>query len=651
MDIEFDHNLMLQPLADEEIHALISDVLRRVDDVPALLTDKIIESAHGNPLAVEETLRLLIGEDIIDTREDRWTINPLLLGKVKLPKTVEAVVVARIEALDEHEREVLSMASCAGQVIWEQLMLCLQRARTTRAAMSDLWDDRSDVARLKSLLESLERKDMLRRREDSSMAGEQEWYFKHRLEQRAAYALLTPSVRQRCHRVIAQWVEAQGPSEPNELTGYIATQYDEGRCLDRAATRYIEAARFAQRRYANRRAIELFTRGLSYLSDADVALKLQALHDLGSAYDVMGEHDQALAYYREMLRHAWMIDDKNKGGAAYNKIGRAYRTLGEFEDALVYLGKALDLFTQVQDQPGVASTLDEIGRVHAIRGRFQEALDHHQRALVLREELEDVRSVALSLNNIGGIYLQRGEFKEAMAAMRQALDLRRKVDDRQGVAESFNNLGILCLERGETAQAITLYKEALAITEEIGFRSLQSMVLNNLGEALVLEHRLDEAKPMLERALEVAQESGDKRIMFDARRNLGLIALKQMQRAMAIEHMERSLEIAEELDAYTLRGIGYQNMAEIHAHYVFDPEHKEQSGYLARGYYTQAIELLERSGNEYQLGHCLSSYGNHLIEAEQPVKGRQQLERASDIFKRLEMTTFLKATEETINRL
>ena len=649
-----DHELELQPLSDEDVETFVRQTLHKAEQIPELLIDKIVESAHGNPLVVEELLRLLIAENTIDTRQATWVIHASKIKKLKLPSTVEEAVRARLNALSEPERELLAMAACVGDAFWPPLLLCLlrlQRSGAQRGALSDLWHDEQTLDQLQEALESLERKDMVRRRPDTMLVGLDELHFKHRLERRSIYQTLSAQLKQRYHRVIAQWLDQQSGDHAERLAEFIAWHYDQARSLELAARRYIEAAELARQRYANRKAIELYTRGLSYLSDADMRLKIRAFHDLGSVYDLLGEYDQALAYYREMLRYAWLLNDMNKGGAALNKIGRAYRSLGEFEEALQRLSRALELFHEVEDVPGIASTLDDIGKVHWIRGRMEEGLRHYDAALALRRQLADERSIALSLNHIGSIHLQRGAFREAMIYLREALDLRRKIDDRQGVAESFNNLGILCMERGELEQAVTLFQEALAIVEEIDYRGMEGMLLNNLGESWLLRGDLEQARSLLERAMEVSQDSGEKRILFDILRNLGRAALKRGQRAQALEHMEEALDLAQELDSRTLLGVGYQSMAEIHAHFIFDPEHGHESRQKADSYYREGIDLLRASGSESQLGHCLSAYGHFLLEQEQFIQGKQHLELASEIFKRLQMRKFLEHTQQIIGAL
>ena len=653
-EIHFDAELELDPLTDEDVEAFVSQTLHKVEQLPRQLLEKIVESAHGNPLAVEEMMRLLISEGTIDTRSEPWEVDRARVKKLKLPQTVDAAVKARIEALSEPERELLRMASCVGDSFWVELVTCIWRLSADMNGETGPHDWRKNTVqeRVRALLESLERKDIIRRREDSMLGGQSEFFFKHRMERKTIYNALISHRKQRYHRLIAQWLEHEVEgARRGPMLEFIAQHYDHARSLEHAALRYVEAADWARKRYSNRKAIELYTCGLAYLSDADIGLKIRAFHDLGSVHDMLGEFDQSLAYYRELLRYAWLIDDHSKGGVALNKIGRAYRSLGEFDDALACLDESLEHFQEAEDLKGIGSTLDDIGKIHWIRGRYDEALKYYTAALSLRRQLGEKRSIALSLNHIGSLHLQRGALRDAMIYFREALEIRRDIDDRQGLAESFNNLGILCMERAEYTQARTLFEEALETVREIGYRALEGILLNNLGETLMELKEVARAHDMLEDALEVAEESGEKRLIFDILRNLGQASLKQGARAEAIASMSEALAVARELDARVLEGIGMQNMADVHARYIFDEDYGQSSIEEAEHHYREGVSILEEVGNESQLGRCLASYGQFLVEQGEVIKGKQTLEQAQEIFKRLDMHKLWDDTERTLGAL
>ena len=648
--IAVDETLELRPLSDVEVDDFVRQTLHKAGEIPDKLVERIVDAAHGNPLSVEEILRILISDGVIDTRQAKWVVHEDRIDEVDLPTTVEETVKARLDALTEDERSVLEMASCIGDAFWPEAVRSLYHLQADHDdQVGDYWfadgvDDRVD-----ELIESLERKDMVRRQDDSSMKGHEELHFKHRIERRNVYGDISSQRKQRYHRLTAQWLDRTVEKGSDRVAEKIAEHYDKGHCLNRAARKYVRAAEYAADRFANEKAIDLFTKGLGYLSDANMDLKLSAFHDLGTVYERRGEYDQALAYFREMLRYSWVLNDTSKAGAALNKIGRAYRGLGEYDEALRNLERALDLFWVESDLRGVASTLDDIGKIHWIRGHYDEALRYYSGGLELRRESADERSVALSLSNLGSLKLQRGELRDAMVYYREALDLRRSIDDKQGVADSFNTLGALCLERGDIDDAMTLFDEALTIARDMGHRIMEASYLNNLGEAYLKAERLGDAESCLDEARSVAVKSGDKRVLFDVLRNLGRVALEESDFKLADERVEEALELAAELDSQALLGLARQAHAEVYAAWSQKGEEiDDEKADQAEESFRNAIDLLREVGNRAKLGRCLSEYGNFLLERGDTVQGKQKLERAREIFDRLEIQKLREATEKAI---
>jgi|GEM_PF-221470 len=638
--LHFDARIELQPLSDDEVRAFVRDALHKAEQVPQALIDQIVDATHGNPLSVEETLRILMSRGVIDTRHPVWKIKPKKLKGLKFPTTVEETVRARLATLTQEERLVLEMAASIGDVFWPELVQCLYRARLDYDDQPlDYWSDLELDQRVEAIIESLERKDMIRRHDDTLLAPVDEMHFKHRIERISLVAELNPQHKRRYHRAAAQWIQngwlsqAEQPEE-RRISEAVARHYDAANCPEQAADFYLRAARLAATRYENHQAVDLFTRALALLSDARIADKIDAFHDLGSLCDLLGEFDQSLAYFREMLRYSWLLDNLSKGGVAYNKIGRAFRSLGEYDEALEALELSLVLFRDAEDTRGVASSLDDIGQIRWIRGEYESALKYYSAGLQLRRELGLERSIALSLNHIGALKLGTGDLKEAMVYYREALEMRKKIGDRHGVADSFNNLAALCLERDMLPQAITLFEEALEIARAIGYRSLEMMVLNNLGETHLGQGDIVQAEDTLNRAMAVAEVSGDKRVRFDILRNLALVAAQQGELRLATERMQNALSLAEQLGSRALFGIAKHSLAEVYTQFC-DEDPTTVPRALAE--YQEAADVLEDVGSDAQLARCLTNFGGFLLTQGQEERGTQKLKRARAIFKRLEM--------------
>ena len=78
---------------------------------------RIAELAEGNPLFVEETLRMLVDDGVLERRDGRWAATRAL-SEITIPPTIQALLTARLARLDPAERAVIERArswgACSG---------------------------------------------------------------------------------------------------------------------------------------------------------------------------------------------------------------------------------------------------------------------------------------------------------------------------------------------------------------------------------------------------------------------------------------------------------------------------------------------------------------------------------------------------------
>ncbi len=112
----------LDPLRDVEINRLIRN-LSGGADFTGDTRIRIAELAEGNPLFVEETLRMLIDDGILRRVDGKWQVAGDLAG-LAIPPTINALLTARLERLDPEERAVIERASIVGRVFsWKAVSL------------------------------------------------------------------------------------------------------------------------------------------------------------------------------------------------------------------------------------------------------------------------------------------------------------------------------------------------------------------------------------------------------------------------------------------------------------------------------------------------------------------------------------------------
>jgi len=101
--------LGLEPLADTDAARLVRELAAgEIDDAT---TGWVVARAEGNPLYVEELVRLL-REDAAVERRRTWTLT---VGQVTIPARLENLLVARVDALPEDARRLAQVAAVIGR--------------------------------------------------------------------------------------------------------------------------------------------------------------------------------------------------------------------------------------------------------------------------------------------------------------------------------------------------------------------------------------------------------------------------------------------------------------------------------------------------------------------------------------------------------
>jgi class 3 adenylate cyclase len=178
--------VLLEPLDASETDLLLVGL----GGVAEELRERIVQSAEGNPLFLEEMLALV-----------RDSPN----GQVEVPPTIQALLAARLDQLDPAERSVLERGSVEGRTF--------HRGAVAALAEGDNALDQRLVA--------LVRKELVRP-DRTQLAGDDAYRFRHLLIRDAAYDALAKATRAELHRRFAAWLERQGQElvELDEILGY-----------------------------------------------------------------------------------------------------------------------------------------------------------------------------------------------------------------------------------------------------------------------------------------------------------------------------------------------------------------------------------------------------------------------------------------------
>ena len=105
--------IMLQPLDEHMSETLISNMLS-IRGLPYGVKDRIIKRASGNPFFIEEVVASFIDEGVVVLENGRFEVTDKI-DTVIIPRTINDVLMARIDRLEEKTRNLIKVAAVIGR--------------------------------------------------------------------------------------------------------------------------------------------------------------------------------------------------------------------------------------------------------------------------------------------------------------------------------------------------------------------------------------------------------------------------------------------------------------------------------------------------------------------------------------------------------
>jgi len=174
--------LQLEPLTREQTADLVRALLQ-VEGLPDALREQVLDRAEGNPLFVEETIRMLIERGAVIEQDGRWMAAESI-SDIEVPESIEALIRARLDALPRDERTVLQGASVIGRVFQLSAVATLVEEPVERQ------------------LEQAVLRDIV----SEEAAPDPSYRFKHIAIRDVAYATLPKARRAELHRRVVDWL-------------------------------------------------------------------------------------------------------------------------------------------------------------------------------------------------------------------------------------------------------------------------------------------------------------------------------------------------------------------------------------------------------------------------------------------------------------
>jgi len=497
--------IRLRPISRRAGAALVDQLLQRVDEVPESLRDLIVESADGNPFYLEELVKMLIEQGVIERPRDEdgdlphtagtWRVRTEKLMGLNVPPTLTALLQARLDGLPRPERKALQRASVVGRLFWDD-------------AVADLLQ--LDLDNLTPELESIRRRELIFRREHSSFAGTCEYIFKHALLRDVTYETVLLKNRAELHGRVARWLEANAGERLGEYLGLIAEHYIESgeglraaELLERAAGEAFATGLYAAAGRGLERALAL----REAAGEMDSPAITHALISLGEVYRRLFDFPAAEATLGRGLIGALTAGDEEAAALARANLLAVAVELGQFDQARALRDETLPAARAVGGRTLIVA-LDMARLLEWVTGDLDAAESHAREILGLAQQMGDLAHESRSLNILASIAHIRREHAEAERLYQESLALARRSNNPDREAVALANLGNHYYACAEYDNAVTFGNAALSAFREMGLDGSVLMALGNLAQANLMLGDRQSARDGATEALALARKVG-----------------------------------------------------------------------------------------------------------------------------------------------
>ena len=569
--------ISLEPLSEEESAELVEHLLNQLagaaGERPRSLPQEAIDRAEGNPLFVEETIRMLIESGGSKAETDR------------VPDTLQALIAARIDHLAPEAKTLLQRASVIGRVFWKGALGYLS----------------PDVPEQDAPLDDLLQREFLLREPRSSISGETAYRFKHALIREVAYVGMAKLARAQYHARFAEWLAERTGEELVEIRAYHLDQAVEfltelegappeelaaetAEALVKAAKRAIAREAYGNARTLALRAVELRSTLAARYIAARAAWRLQDWHAV--QVEMAKVRDQAVDEDETVIR-----------ALALTALGEALiKREADAVGARALVDEALELLAGEDDPVAHFDALSARAMVGAWLGSQEDYVRFMERAysIALDARRKDLQTIAAQA--LAGAHLVALELDEAELLITRALELAGESGSVRARMSATLSYGWFLRLKGEYDAAETVIQEVRATAEELGLEPTIAASLLTLGWIARRQGELRKSEKLFREAVRLTSGRGDRGLLPDYQAALAttLADLGKIDEAerLALEASENAVPEDTSCQVFAISALASVRAA----------QHRDDE---ARDLFQSAIELARKSNFKLYERHPL----------------------------------------------
>jgi class 3 adenylate cyclase/tetratricopeptide (TPR) repeat protein len=620
--------ISLDGLARPEIEEMLAALLEGQECPPEFL-QFIRDKADGNPLFIEELTHALLERNLL-VRDD-GQLRLVTEAALEWPATIQDIIRARVDRLEEPVRDILRMAAVIGREFELRLL--------TRVS--------SRPAEIAGHLEALKRLDVIH---EARFFPQLEYRFKHAVIQDVVYKSLLASRRQSLHGIVARSIEELYADQLEEQAVVLAHHYSRSDHQDQAIKYALLAGDRAARVYANAEASIYYDQALGLTRALTASPERQRAEiDASIKRANVGTTREALEQDRNNLEQArtlaQALEDEPRLARVLYWLGRLAYVRGAFQVATDYAEQSLAIADRLADQDLAAPPVNLMGRSYYLMGDYARAGELLARSVEEMRTLGNTTEEATAAGFAGVALAALGHFDRALPYADRGLRLAEKLGNPFVQAAAHNYRAVAYCHQGAGAEAIADCQEARQVAAGAGDRFRIYLLQFYEGQAYLMIGDPRRAREVLENSIALAKQLGTTTLLAWGQGLLAsaLLALGEDSPVSAL--CEEAIRLAEDTRDRLANGLAHRILAEALARQT--PPDVDRAERCVR----DAIRIQHELGCRPEVARSYMTYARLLNQWNQAGEARKYMEEAIGMFRRMGMTPDLAAAEQEASGL
>ncbi len=230
-------DVTLEVLTSKQSDALMENLLG-IADLPIHLRTLIARKSEGNPFYVEEVVRTLIEDRVVEAHGDAFRLTARA-ASVDIPGSIQEIIMTRVDRLPPATKALAQLASVVGRRFPRAVLAAV--ATESPAAL----DDELALLRERQLLQA-------------TSGSDDDLVFTHALTQEAIYESVTLKTRRTMHAAVATAIERLFADRLTEVYAMLAYHWSRADDLVKAEDYLFRAGDEAARAAASAEALDFF---------------------------------------------------------------------------------------------------------------------------------------------------------------------------------------------------------------------------------------------------------------------------------------------------------------------------------------------------------------------------------------------------------